>query len=271
MSTLVGPEYISKPIHYVFPSVGRMAYGFFYPPYNKEFKGPSGERPPLIVMIHGGPTSQAKAEFSLAKQFWTSRGFAIFDINYAGSTGYGRLYRQLLERKWGVYDVQDCIEGALWLAKQGLVDANRLFIRGGSAGGFTTLAVLATKNVFRGGASYYGVADITALAADTHKFESRYIEQLVGKYPEEKQVWEERSPIHAVDKIHTPLILFQGEKDAVVPKNQAILIYEALKKRNIPVKLHLYPEEEHGFRQAATVIHSLTQEALYYQQLCGTT
>ena len=265
---VIGPEYISKPTHYAFPSVGRIAYGFFYPPYNKYFKAPSGEKPPLIIMIHGGPTSQARGDFSLAKQFWTSRGFAIFDVNYAGSTGYGRSYRQLLNRKWGVFDVEDCVEGAAWLVKQGLVDSHRLFIRGGSAGGYTTLAALASRAIFRGAANYYGVADITALAADTHKFESRYMEQLVGKYPEEKQIWEERSPIHAVDKIKTPLIIFQGENDAVVPKSQSIQIYEALKQKNIPVELHIYPEEEHGFRQAANLIDSLQREAAFYQTLC---
>ena len=264
---LIGPEYISQPIHYAFPSNGRIAYGYFYPPHNKFFKAPTGERPPLIIMIHGGPTSQARADFSLAKQFWTSRGFALFDINYAGSTGYGRRYRQLLNQKWGIYDVEDCIGGALWLVKQGLVDGHRLFIRGGSAGGYTTLAVLTSSGAFRGAASYYGVADITALAADTHKFESRYMEQLVGKYPQEKQIWEERSPIRAVDKITTPLIIFQGEKDTVVPKNQSIQIYESLKQRKTSVELHLYPDEEHGFRQSANLIDSLNREAVFYLKL----
>jgi dipeptidyl aminopeptidase/acylaminoacyl peptidase len=266
---LVTSEYISQPVHMAFQSSGHIAYGFFYPPFNKNYKAPSGERPPLVVMIHGGPTSQAKAEFSLSKQFWTSRGYAVFDINYAGSTGYGRNYRHLLDGKWGILDVEDCANGALWLVKQGLVDGNRLLIRGGSAGGYTTLAALAFKDIFKAGASYYGVADITALASDTHKFESHYMESLVGKYPEEKKIWEERSPINSVEKITSPLILFQGENDTVVPKSQSIMIYEALKKRNIPVELHIYPEEEHGFRQASSIIHSLTHEAEFYQKLFG--
>jgi dipeptidyl aminopeptidase/acylaminoacyl peptidase len=267
LPTKVDAGYISRPVHYMFPSGHRMAYGLYYPPHNKQYKAPTNERPPLIVMIHGGPTSQARSDFSLAKQYWTSRGYALFDINYAGSTGYGRAYRQLLNNQWGVYDVEDCIAGALWLVKQGLVNRNRLFIRGGSAGGFTTLAVLAACNLFRGGASYYGVADITALAHDTHKFEARYMEQLVGKYPEQKQLWEQRSPLHSVDKIGTPLIIFQGGKDAIVPQNQSEWIYAALKKKNIPVELHLYPEEGHGFKQAANLVHSLTQEAAFYQKL----
>ena len=256
--------YISKPEHIEFRSENRTAYGYFYPPCNKDFQGPAGEKPPLIVMIHGGPTAQARNTLNLKHQYWTSRGFSIIDVNYGGSTGYGRPYRLLLNRHWGIVDVQDCINGALYLADKGMVDKNNLFIRGGSAGGYTTLAALASTKIFKGGASYYGVADITALVHDTHKFEAHYIDGLIGKYPEEKAVWETRSPINSVNKISTPLIIFQGENDPIVPKNQSIMIYEALNAKGVPVEIYIYPEEGHGFKQAANVCHSLTKEAEFY-------
>lgn len=264
------PEgYFSAPTHIEYESNGRTAYGFYYAPYNKDFKAPKGETPPLVVMIHGGPTSQAKPPLSLGKQFWTSRGFAVLDVNYGGSTGYGRDYRYALNNNWGVVDVEDCMNGALYLADQGFADPEKLVIRGGSAGGYTTLAALAFKNIFKAGANYFGVADITALANDTHKFEKRYMEQLVGKYPEEKSVWESRSPINSIDSIKSPLIIFQGEDDKIVPKNQSEMIYEALKKNGITTEIHLYPGEEHGFRQAKNIIHSLEREAEFYQEVFG--
>ncbi|MEI8365007.1 MAG: S9 family peptidase [Parachlamydiaceae bacterium] len=261
----IDPGYISTGQHIAFPSENRTSYGFYYPPRNKDFQGMPGTQPPLIVTIHGGPTGQARASFNLKHQFWTSRGFAVLDVNYGGSSGYGRPYRQLLDRNWGVVDVEDCINGALYLAGNGLADRNNLFIRGGSSGGYTTLAVLVSTNIFRAGASYYGIADITALAKDTHKFEASYNDELMGKYSDEKDVWEARSPINSVDKISTPLIIFQGEDDAIVPKNQSIMIYEALKSRGISVEIHIYPEEAHGFRQAANICDALTKEAAFFK------
>lgn len=262
-------KYISIPQHISFPSGNRTAYGFYYPPQNIDYRAPSKEKPPLVVMIHGGPTAQTKGAFTLQRQYWTSQGFAILDVNYGGSTGYGREYRDLLTNNWGIVDVEDCVNGAKYLVEQGFVDKNKLVIRGGSAGGYTTLAALAFQKTFKAGASYYGVADITALANDTHKFEQRYMEQLVGKYPEEKATWESRSPINSVDQIKSPLIIFQGENDPIVPKNQAIMIYEALKSKGITVELHIYPGEEHGFRQAIHIIHSLKREADFYREVFG--
>jgi dipeptidyl aminopeptidase/acylaminoacyl peptidase len=264
---LASQGYISSPQHISYTSNGRTAYGFYYPPKNCDYAAPSGEKPPLVVMIHGGPTAQSKGALQWAKQFWTSQGFALLDVNYGGSTGYGRRYRELLNRNWGIVDVEDCVNGALSLVERGLADGDKLAIRGGSAGGYTTLAALAFQKAFGAGASYYGVADITALAHDTHKFETRYMEQLVGKYPEEREVWEQRSPIHAVDRISSPLILFQGEDDRIVPKNQSIMIYEALKRRGIPTEIHIYPGEEHGFRQAEHIIHSMNREADFYREV----
>lgn len=260
---------ISKGQHISFPSGGRTAYGFYYPPKNKDFNGPDNEAPPLIVMVHGGPIAQAKGSFTLKNQYWTTRGFAVLDVNYGGSTGYGRDYRNLLNRNWGIIDVEDCINGAKFLADQGLADREKLIIRGGSAGGFTTLAALTRGNTFKAGANYYGVADITALAKDTHKFEKYDMEQLVGKYPEEKELWISRSPLHSVNKITSPLIIFQGEDDRIVPKNQSLMIYNALIANGIKTEIHLYSGEEHGFRKAANIIHSLNREYEFYLEVFG--
>lgn len=259
--------YISIPEHISYPSNGRQAYGFYYPPHNKDYAAPAGEKPPLIIMIHGGPTAQSKGSLSLAKQFWTSRGFAVLDVNYGGSTGYGKNYRESLNKQWGIVDVEDCVNGALYLVEKGLVDPGKLVIRGGSAGGFTTLMALAFKDVFKAGANYFGVADLTSLAKETHKFESNYMEQLIGKYPEEKLIWEQRSPIHAVKQIKSPLIIFQGEDDPVVPKNQSEMIYEALKCQGVKTEMHIYPGEQHGFRQAQHIIHSLERELAFYREV----
>lgn len=260
-------SYISTAQHIEFPSNQRKAYGFYYPPKNPKYQAPVGEKPPLIVMIHGGPTAEATSSLSLSKQFWTSRGFAILDVNYGGSSGYGRPYRELLNGNLGVVDVEDCVNGALYLASLGLVDKKKLLIRGASSGGYTTLAALAFHNVFSAGASYFGIADITALAKDTHKFESRYIEMLVGKYPEEKELWTVRSPIHAADQIKCPLILFQGECDLIVPPNQSMMIYTALEKKGVPVELHLYHNEGHGFKIESNITHALEQEAEFYHKI----
>ncbi len=263
----IDPGYIAIPEHISYPSGGRTAYAWYIPPKNKDYQAPAGEKPPLIVMIHGGPTYQTPGVYSLKIAYWTSRGFAVLDVNYGGSTGYGRNYRSLLDRNWGVVDVEDCVNGAAYLAQQGVVDSDRLFIRGGSAGGYTTLAALAFKDVFKGGASYYGIADLEVMARDTHKFEGKYLDMLLGPYPEEKQIWIERSPIHSVQNIKSPLIIFQGAKDKIVPENQAVMIHEALETRGIPSELHIYPEEEHGFRYAENIIHSLESELSFYQKL----
>lgn len=256
-------EMISTPVHISFPSNGRTAFGFYYPPMHQK----PGQKPPLLVVLHGGPTAQAKASFKLEHQFWISRGFALLDVNYGGSTGYGRAYRELLGGQWGVVDVEDCVNGARFLVEQGLVDGNKLAIRGKSAGGYTTLAALAFHDTFHAGASHFGIADITALMEDTHKFEKYYAMELIGKYPEERELWEKRSPIHSVDKIKAPLILFQGENDRVVPKNQAEMIFAALHAQGLFVKLHIFPGEGHGFKQECHIIECLTLEAEFYDQV----
>lgn len=263
------PQSISSPQHIAFPSHTRTAYGFYYPPCNPRYKAPENEKPPLIVMVHGGPTWQTSSSFSLEKQFWTSRGFALLDVNYGGSTGYGRPYRELLNHNWGIVDLEDCVNGALFLAKIGLVDGNKMVIRGGSSGGYTSLAALAFSTVFKAGASYYGIADLTRLAQESHKFERRYMELLIGKYPEEEALFNARSPLSAVHQIQSPLILFQGEEDRIVPKNQSTLIYESLKARGIAVDLHIYPGEGHGFRQAKHIAHSLNSELEFYRKTLG--
>lgn len=252
--------YVSLPEHISFLSEGRMSYGFYYPPKNLHYTGPKNEKPPLIVMIHGGPTWQATGTFQLEKQFWTTRGFAVLDVNYGGSTGYGKAYRNLLDQQWGVVDIEDCVNGACFLASRGLIDKDKMAIRGKSSGGYTTLAALAFKNVFKAGGNYFGVADLTAFARDTHKFEQYYLEQLIGK----REVWEARSPIHAVQNIRVPLIIFQGQEDPIVSKNQSIMIYDALKKQNLMTELYLYPHEQHGFRQEEVIADSLNRELNFY-------
>lgn len=265
--TLIDKEYISAPQHVVFPSGHHQAYGIYYPPKNKDYQAPADQKPPLIVMLHGGPTSQARVGFALAKQYWTSRGFALLDVNYRGSTGYGRAYRNFLNKQWGIADVDDCVNGARFLVEKGLVDGDKLAIRGGSAGGFTTLSALAFRDTFKVGACYYGVADLTVLAKDTHKFEKRYLDLLVGDFPKEKSVWENRSPIHSVGRIKAPLIIFQGECDPIVPKNQSVMIYEALKNQGVLAKIHVYPEEGHGFKQPQNIMHATKNELGFYRDV----
>jgi dipeptidyl aminopeptidase/acylaminoacyl peptidase len=256
--------YLSEPAAIEFPSGARTAHALVYPARNREFEGPADERPPLIVLSHGGPTSQAEPTLDLRTQFWTSRGFAVVDVNYGGSTGYGREYRELLRGQWGVVDLEDCTEAALHLAREELVDVGRLAIRGGSAGGYTTLCALCFTDAFHVGASYYGVADVEALFADTHKFESQYEYALI---PPEKA--RERSPIHYVDRISAPVILFQGLDDPVVPPAQSRRIAEALAQRGIEYELHEYEGESHGFRKAETIVDSLVSELGFYGRVLG--
>jgi dipeptidyl aminopeptidase/acylaminoacyl peptidase len=264
------PGAISTPEAVAFRTgAGEVAHAFFYPPRNPAFQAPGGERPPVVVIIHGGPTSSTAAVFDPFVQFWTTRGFAVADVDYRGSTGYGRAYRRRLNGEWGVVDVEDCANVVPWLADQGRVDSRRAVIRGGSAGGFTALAALAFTDVFAAGASLYGVADLELLARHTHKFESRYLEGLVGPWPEAAGVYERRSPIHHVDQIACPLILFQGLEDAVVPPAQSQLMYDALRARGLPVAYLSFPGEQHGFRQAATVVTVAAAELAFYGRAFG--
>jgi dipeptidyl aminopeptidase/acylaminoacyl peptidase len=223
----------------------------------------------LLVLIHGGPTSAARAMLQLGTQYWTSRGFAVVDVNYGGSTGYGRAYRNQLRDNWGVVDLDDCEAAARWLGDQGRVDPARLCIRGGSAGGYTTLAALAFRDTFAAGASHYGVADLEALAIETHKFESRYLDGLVGPYPERRDLYVARSPIHHVDGFDRPLIVLQGLEDEVVPPNQAEMIVDALRAKGVPVAYVTFEGEQHGFRQAPNIRRALDAELSFYAQVFG--
>ena len=248
-----------------FPTTGdSSAFALFYPPRSPDFVGPDGDKRPLLVRCHGGPTSAASATLNLGIQYWTSRGIAVLDVNYRGSTGFGRAYRDALQRNWGVADVEDCINGAKFLAERGLVDKDRMVITGGSAGGYTTLAALVFHDVFRGGASYYGVSDIAALARDTHKFESRYLDWLIGPYPQEEALYRERSPLYQAERLSRPVIFFQGDEDAVVPPNQTEAMVEALRRRGIPVGYYLFAGEQHGFRKAANIQRALDAELYFY-------
>ena len=268
----VDPRYISEARAITFPSTGGLeVHGLLYAPVNGDFAAPAGEKPPLIVQVHGGPTGGASASFSLANQFWTSRGFAIVDVDYGGSAGYGRAYRQRLNGQWGVVDVEDVIAAVRYLVAQDLVDPDRVAIHGGSAGGFTVLAALSQSDVFKAGASFYGVADLGALARDTHKFESRYLDNLIGPYPEAKAVYDDRSPLNHLDGFRSPLIIFQGSLDPIVPPNQAHMILDALRKRQQPVAYMEFARESHGFRRAETLIATKQAELYFYGRVFGFT
>ena len=262
---------ISQPRSLAFPTENgaATAYGLYYAPRNPDFVAPAGERPPVIVISHGGPTSMTQAAFSLAIQYWTSRGFAVVDVNYGGSAGYGRAYRERLNGRWGIVDTEDCIQAARYLADQGEVDRRRFVIRGGSAGGYTTLCALVFHDDFAAGASYYGVADCEALATDTHKFESRYLDGLIGPYPEARAVYYQRSPIHFADRLSCPVILFQGLEDRVVPPSQAERMVEALDAKHLPYAYLAFAGEQHGFRKAETITRTLEAELYFYSRVFG--
>jgi dipeptidyl aminopeptidase/acylaminoacyl peptidase len=230
---------------------------------------PPDQRPPLLVLSHGGPTSATQARLSLGIQYWTSRGFAVVDVNYGGSTGYGRAYRQRLNGQWGIVDVDDCVNAARYLVGRGDADPRRLGIRGGSAGGYTTLCALVFRDEFGAGASYYGVADCEALATDTHKFESRYLDSLIGPYPAAKDVYYARSPIHFADRLSCPTIFFQGLEDRVVPPDQAERMVEVLRARGVPVAYLAFEGEQHGFRRAENIKRSLEAELYFYSRVFG--
>ncbi len=264
----VEAEYISVGQSIEFPTDnGLTAFGFFYPPKNKDFTGVQDSLPPLLVLSHGGPTGATIAVFSYEIQYWTTRGFAVLDVNYGGSTGYGRAYRERLNGKWGVVDVADCVNGARYLVDQKRVDGNQLAIEGGSAGGYVTLCAITFYKVFKAAASYFGLSDLEAFVKETHKFESRYLDSLVGPYPEQRELYRSRSPIHFIGQIACPLILIQGLDDPIVPPNQSEMIYEALRKRGVPVTYLPFPGEQHGFVKAENNRRALEAETYFYSKI----
>jgi len=266
----IDEAYLSKAQHISFETApNELSYAWYYPPGNPEYTAAQDERPPLIVLSHGGPTGQSSGAFSLAIQYWTTRGFAVLDVNYSGSTGYGRQYRERLKGNWGIRDVHDCAEAANYLANEGHVDPDRLIIKGGSAGGFTTLSALTFLDVFKAGASYYGVGDLTLLARDTHKFESRYMDSMVGPYPEEQQLYFNRSPLNFTDQLECPVIFLQGLDDPVVPPNQAESMVAALKRNGIPVAYLPFEGESHGFRKSTTIVKAIESEYYFYTRIFG--
>lgn len=271
-STTFDEAFISLPEVVDYPTTGGdTAHAFYYAPHNPHFQAPDQERPPLIVFTHGGPTAAASSALNLDIQFWTTRGFGVLDVNYRGSAGYGRRYRELLHDRWGIADVEDCVAGAHWLAEQGRVDGRRLLIRGGSAGGYTTLMALVSTDVFAAGASYFGVSNAEALALETHKFESRYLDWLIGPYPARRDLYLERSPLTHVDKLRSPAIFLQGLDDKIVLPNQAEMMVDALRKQGIPVAYVAYAGEGHGFRRAENIIHSRQAELSFYARVLGIT
>jgi dipeptidyl aminopeptidase/acylaminoacyl peptidase len=264
------PALISAPRAIEFPTEGGLtAHAIYYPPSNPDFGGRDGDRPPLVVISHGGPTSATTTALNLGIQFWTSRGVGVVDVNYGGSTGYGREYRRRLNGAWGVVDVDDCVNAARYLAEQGEVDGDRLVIRGGSAGGYTTLCALTFRDAFACGGSHYGVADAGALATDTHKFESRYLDGLIGPWPEARALYEERSPIYHTDRLSTPLILFQGLEDEIVPPAQAEMMAGALRRKGVPFAYLAYEGEQHGFRKAENIKRTAEAELYFYGRILG--
>ena len=268
--TAVDPGFLSASQPIEFPTEdGLTAHGIYYAPTNRDYRPLADEKPPLLVKSHGGPTSTASTALDLSIQFWTSRGFAVLDVNYGGSTGYGRAYRERLKGHWGIVDVDDCVNGARYLVERGLADGNRLAIDGGSAGGYTTLAALTFRDVFKAGASYYGVSDLEALAKDTHKFESRYLDGLIGPYPQQLDLYHERSPIHFTDQLSCPLILFQGLEDRIVPPDQAEKMFDAVRAKGIPTAYLAFEGEQHGFRRAENIKRTLDGELYFYSRVFG--
>ena len=249
-----------------------LAHALYFAPTNPDFTAPPDEKPPLLVISHGGPTSAHETDLTMDIQYWTSRGFAVVDVNYGGSSGYGRAYRERLKGNWGIVDTVDCIRAAEFLVARGDVDPRRLAVRGGSAGGYTTLNALTRFDTFAAGASHFGLADLESFATGgTHKFEERYLESLVGPYPDRAEVFRERSPIHHVDDISCPVILFQGLEDEIVPPAQAEMIVAALKKKGLPYAYLTFEGEQHGFRKAESIVRSLEAELYFYGRVFGFT
>jgi dipeptidyl aminopeptidase/acylaminoacyl peptidase len=262
--------YFSMPESIEFPTEGgRTAYAIYYPPRNQDFTGPQDEKPPLVVMSHGGPTGSTSTVLDYDIQYLTSRGIAVVDVNYGGSTGYGRKYRERLDSEWGVVDVDDCVNAAKYLADRGIVDGDKLAINGGSAGGYTTLAALTFRDVFSAGASHFGISDLETMTQDTHKFESRYLDRLVGPYPERADIYRERSPIHFIDQLTTPIILLQGLEDEIVPPDQSEKMFEAVRAKGIPTAYLPFEGEQHGFRKAENVKRALEAELYFYSKVFG--
>ena len=274
---MVDPDYLSTPqaIEFLTGPVGKRgqqtAHAFFYPPRNPDYSVPvsASEKPPLLVFIHGGPTSATTTSLNLTIQYWTSRGIAVLDVNYRGSTGYGRAYRQLLNGQWGIADMDDCVNAALYLIERGLVDREQLAIRGGSAGGYTTLCALTFRDVFKAGASYFGIGDLEIFVKDTHKFEARYIDSMIGPYPQALAIYRQRSPIHAIQRLSCPVIFFQGLDDRIVPPNQAEMMVAQLRRKGLPVAYISYEGEGHGFRRAENIKRSLDAELYFYSKIFG--
>lgn len=262
--------YFSIPETIEFPTAGgKTAWGYFYPPQNKDFRAPEGEKPPLLVMSHGGPTGATSTTLRYGLQYWTSRGFAVLDVDYGGSSGYGREYRRRLNGNWGVVDVDDCANGARFLVEQGRVDGERLAITGGSAGGYTTLCALTFRDVFKAGASHFGIGDLETFVGDTHKFESRYLDSLIGPYPEKKELYYQRSPINFTGRLNCSLILFQGLEDKIVPPNQSQAVYEAVKAKGLPVAYLPFEGEQHGFRRPENIRRAYEAELYFYSRVFG--
>jgi dipeptidyl aminopeptidase/acylaminoacyl peptidase len=247
---------------------GRTAYGFYYRPHNPAFAPPGDALPPLVVHVHGGPTGATTTTLNLETQFWTSRGFAVIDVNYGGSTGYGTEYRRRLNGNWGVVDLDDTVNATRHLVREGRVDSARLAIAGASAGGYTTLACLTMRpGEFAAGADYFGLSDLRVFVHDTHKFESRYLDSLVGPWPEREDVYIARSPITHVDALATPLIVLQGDEDKIVPPNQSEIIVDAARRKGLPVAYLLFEGEQHGFRKGENIKRSLEAELYFYSRV----
>ncbi|MEO8438573.1 MAG: S9 family peptidase [Chloroflexota bacterium] len=264
------PSSIAQPESIEFPTTGgRMAHAVFYRPTNPDAVGIAGEKPPLLVLSHGGPTSNASTALDLGKQFLTSRGIAVVDVDYGGSTGYGREYRQRLDGQWGVVDVDDCVAAAQFLVERGDVDAARLAVEGGSAGGYTTLAALAFRDVFAAGISLFGIGDLELLQVDGHKFESRYLRRLVGPYPEAADVYRERSPNHFPERFSSPVLILQGLDDRVVPPSQAEAIVASLSAQGIPYAYLAFEGEGHGFRGAYAIRRTLEARLSFLGKVFG--
>jgi dipeptidyl aminopeptidase/acylaminoacyl peptidase len=260
-------EWVSVPEAVTFTVKERKVHAFYYPPTNPEVTAPPGDTPPLLVITHGGPTGATSDVLDPKVQFWTSRGFAVLDVNYSGSTGYGRPYRDRLKGQWGIVDVEDAVGGAEAMVAAGKADPERLIIRGGSAGGYTTLAALTFHQTFKAGASYYGISDLEVLQSDTHKFEARYNDSLIGPWPAAREIYKARSPIHFTDRLSCPIILFQGLEDKVVPPNQSEMMAAAVRKKGLKVKYVAFEGEQHGFRRAENIIRSLEEELAFYHDV----
>jgi len=266
----IDPGYLSPPEPIDYPTAdGSTAHALYLAPRNRDYNPPVGDKPPLIVTIHGGPTSATSTALDLDTQYWTSRGFAVVAVNYRGSTGYGRQYRDALQGQWGVADIEDCEHAVRYLVERGDVDPERVAIRGGSAGGYTTLRAITSSDVFKAGASHFGISDLELMVLETHKFESRYLDGLVGPYPERRDIYLERSPMYALDHLSVPVIFFQGLEDKIVPPNQAEVMVEALRQKGQPVAYVAFEGEQHGFRKAENIVRSLEGELYFYSRVFG--